>query len=75
MIYVDLALGDLGYSEGRVVYKYCGEPQARGLYNIKVYITINGHELEIYNQLRAAAKQHVVNEIYRSIESEPPGAA
>jgi hypothetical protein len=75
MIFVDLHGGDLGYLETRVEYRFCREPQAYGPYEIRAFIMINGHELEIFEQLRKEAKQYIVNEINRLVEDGPLGAA
>jgi hypothetical protein len=75
MIFVDLHGGDLGYLETRVEYRFCREPQAYGPYEIRAFIMIDGKELEIFDQLRDQAKQHIVDEINRHVEDGPLGAA
>jgi hypothetical protein len=57
--YVDLTLGDLGYHEARVEYRYCTEPQELGVVGVKVFVMINGQEIEVYDQLRNQAKEYV----------------
>lgn len=74
-IQVDLDLGDLGYEEATVSFKYSNEPQDKGVYDIKCFVNLFGEKKDIYHELTSWAQQHIANQIYEYLDENPMGAA